>query len=59
MWEFTHLLPLAGTGKDLTPPQLLAWAATQGITVPSASGSVGISWLASIETVFKNLIGFA
>jgi hypothetical protein len=40
----------------LTLPQLLAWAAAQGITVPSASGSVGTSWLASMETVFKNFV---
>jgi len=40
----------------LTLPQLLTWAAAQGITVPSASGSVGTSWLASMETVFKNFV---
>ena len=40
----------------LTLPQILSWIAAQGITVPSASGSVGTSWLASIETVFKNFV---
>src|SRR5277367_21645 len=40
----------------LTLPQLLSWVAAQGITVPSASGSVGTSWLASMETVFKNFV---
>jgi hypothetical protein len=40
----------------LTLPQLLAWIAAQGITVPSGSGSVGTSWLASMETVFKNFV---
>ena len=35
----------------LTLPQLLSWVAAQGITVPSGSGSVGTSWLASMETV--------
>jgi hypothetical protein len=40
----------------LTIPQILSWIAAQGITVPSASGSVGTSWLASIETVFKTFV---
>ncbi len=40
----------------LTLPQILSWIAAQGITVPSASGSVGTSWLASMETVFKNFV---
>ena len=40
----------------LTLPQLLSWIAAQGITVPSGSGSVGTSWLASMETVFKNFV---
>ena len=40
----------------LTLPQLLSWIAAQGITVPSGSGGVGTSWLASIETVFKNFV---
>jgi len=40
----------------LTLPQILSWIAAQGITVPSASGSVGTSWLASIETVIKNFV---
>lgn len=40
----------------LTLPQILSWVAAQGITVPSASGSVGTSWLASMETVFKNFV---
>lgn len=40
----------------LTLPQLLSWIAAQGITVPSGSGSVGTSWLASIETVLKNFV---
>ena len=40
----------------LTIPQLLSWIAAQGIHVPSASGSVGTSWLASMETVFKNFV---
>src|SRR5258707_8594781 len=40
----------------LTIPQLLSWIAAQGITVPSASGSVGTSWLASMETIFKNFV---
>jgi hypothetical protein len=40
----------------LTLPQLLSWVAAQGITVPSGSGSVGTSWLASMETVFKNFV---
>src|ERR1700723_3758898 len=40
----------------LTIPQLLSWIAAQGITVPSASGSVGTSWLATMETVFKNFV---
>jgi hypothetical protein len=40
----------------LTIPQLLSWIAAQGITVPSASGSVGTSWLASMETILKNFV---
>src|SRR6202166_1080681 len=40
----------------LTIPQLLSWIAAQGITIPSASGSVGTSWLASMETIFKNFV---
>ncbi len=40
----------------LTIPQLLSWVAAQGITVPAGSGSVGTSWMASIETVFKNFV---
>ena len=40
----------------LTLPQLLSWVAAQGINIPSASGSVGTSWLASMETVFKNFV---
>ncbi len=40
----------------LTLPQLLSWVAAQGIHVPSASGSVGTSWLASMETIFKNFV---
>jgi hypothetical protein len=40
----------------LTIPQLLSWIAAQGINVPSGSGSVGTSWLASIETIFKNFV---
>ena len=40
----------------LTLPQLLSWVAAQGISVPSGSGSVGTSWLASIETVFKSFV---
>lgn len=40
----------------LTIPQLLSWIAAQGINVPSGSGSVGTSWLASMETIFKNFV---
>lgn len=40
----------------LTIPQILSWIAAQGITVPAASGAIGTSWLASIETVFKNFV---
>jgi hypothetical protein len=40
----------------LTLPQLLSWVAAQGISVPSGSGSVGTSWLASMETVFKSFV---
>jgi hypothetical protein len=40
----------------LTIPQLLSWIAAQGITVPSAGGSVGTSWLASMETILKNFV---
>ena len=40
----------------LTIPQLLSWIAAQGITIPSGSGSVGTSWIASMETVFKNFV---
>jgi hypothetical protein len=40
----------------LTIPQILSWVAAQGITIPSASGSVGTSWLASMETVFKSFV---
>jgi hypothetical protein len=40
----------------LTLPQLLSWVAAQGVTVPSASGSMGPSWLASMETLFKNFV---
>jgi hypothetical protein len=40
----------------LTLPQLLSWVAAQGISVPSGSGSVGTSWLASLETVFKSFV---
>ncbi|MGD0445389.1 MAG: hypothetical protein ABSA39_15745 [Edaphobacter sp.] len=40
----------------LTLPQLLSWIAAQGITVPSGSGSVGTSWLASMQTIFTNFV---
>jgi hypothetical protein len=40
----------------LTLPQLLSWIAAQGITVPSGSGSIGTSWLASMQTVFTNFV---
>jgi hypothetical protein len=40
----------------LTLPQLLSWVAAQGITVPSGSGSVGTSWLASMQNVFTNFV---
>ena len=40
----------------LTLPQLLSWVGAQGISVPSGSGSVGTSWLASMETVFKSFV---
>src|SRR5260370_24523471 len=40
----------------LTIPQLLSWIAAQGINIPSASGSVGTSWLASMETILKNFV---
>jgi hypothetical protein len=40
----------------LTLPQLLSWIAAQGITVPSGSGSIGTSWLASVQTVFTNFV---
>lgn len=40
----------------LTLPQLLEWIAAQGIAVPAASGSVGTSWLANMETVLNNFV---
>jgi hypothetical protein len=40
----------------LTLPQSLSWIAAQGINVPPGSGPVSTSWLASIETVFKNVV---
>ena len=40
----------------LTLPQLLSWIAAQGMTVPSGSGSIGTSWLASMQTVFTNFV---
>jgi hypothetical protein len=40
----------------LTLPQLLSWIAAQGITVPSGSGSVSTSWLASMQTLFTNFV---
>ncbi len=40
----------------LTLPELLSWIAAQGINIPAGSGSVGTSWLASMETVFKNFV---
>ena len=40
----------------LTLPQLLAWIAVQGITVPTGSGAVSTSWLASVQTVFTNFV---
>lgn len=40
----------------LTIPQILSWVAAQGITVPSSSGSVSTSWLANLETLFKNFV---
>jgi hypothetical protein len=40
----------------LTIPQLLSWVAAQGVHVASGSGSVSTSWLASMETVFKNFV---
>ena len=40
----------------LTLPELLSWIAAQGINIPSGSGSVGTSWLASMETVFTNFV---
>ena len=41
----------------LTLPQLLSWVAAQGITVPSGSGSVGTSWLASMERSEERRVG--
>lgn len=40
----------------LTIPQILSWIAAQGITVPSASGSIGTGWLGNMETLFKNFV---
>src|ERR1700680_5246960 len=40
----------------LTIPQLLSWIAAQGINIPSASGSVSTSWLASMGKVSKNFV---
>jgi hypothetical protein len=40
----------------LTLPELLQWVAAQGINIPSGSGSVGTSWLATMETIFKNFV---
>jgi hypothetical protein len=40
----------------LTLPQLLSWIATQGINIPSGNGSVSTSWLATMETIFKNFV---
>jgi hypothetical protein len=40
----------------LTLPQLLSWIAAQGVNVPSTSGSIGNSWLASMETVFRSFV---
>jgi len=40
----------------LTIPQILSWIAAQGITVPTANGSVGTSWLANMESLFKNFV---
>ena len=40
----------------LTLPQLLSWIAAQGITVPSGSGSVATSWLASMQTVLTTFV---
>ena len=40
----------------LTLPQLLSWIAAQGITVPTGSGGVSTSWLASVQVVFTNFV---
>ena len=40
----------------LTLPQLLSWIAAQGITVPTGSGAVSTSWLASMQVVFTNFV---
>ena len=40
----------------LTLPQLLSWVAAQGIHIPSTGGTVGNSWLANMETVFRNFV---
>lgn len=40
----------------LTLPQLLSWIAAQGINVPSGSGSIGTSWIAGMESIFKNFV---
>src|SRR3974377_754436 len=40
----------------LTLPQLLSWVAAQGINIPSASGSVGTSWLGSLGKNIKNFV---
>jgi hypothetical protein len=40
----------------LTLPQLLSWIAAQGINIPSGGGTVGTSWLASMERVFRSFV---
>jgi hypothetical protein len=59
------LAPFAARAQNLgTSPQFgqavqgqqATTVAAQGINIPSGSGSVGTSWLASMETVFKNFV---
>jgi len=40
----------------LTLPQVVAWLAAQGVTLPPQGGSIGSTWVMSLETAFNNFV---
>lgn len=40
----------------LTLPQILSWLAAQGVRLPAQGGSIGSSWVLSLETSFNNFV---